>query len=208
MYRTRTTRLALDLRNEVGLSQGWLTTPLLGVDRRVFDWEPDGTFWLFDDTDGFIFEEQQFSLSYNVEAWRLLDSLNFNADQLDGQGPSGVVIDPNQGYIFAIRFSGYSVSFYLRTTNMRNGKSSDVLLHTHSPGSSLLDHNNLPLTVTLSNGGTVAPGRIYVTGRSYGVMGRYKDTMYRSVGAFVQDINPYDPSTGTYALMSVRIKQG
>jgi hypothetical protein len=111
MYRTRTTRLALDLRNEVGLSQGWLTTPLLGVDRRVFDWEPDGTFWLFDDTDGFIFEEQQFSLSYNVEAWRLLDSLNFNADQLDGQGPSGVVIDPNQGYIFAIRFSGYSVSF-------------------------------------------------------------------------------------------------
>jgi hypothetical protein len=62
--------------------------------------------------------------------------------------------------------------------------------------------------VTLSNGGTVAPGRIYVTGRSYGVMGRYKDTMYRSVGAFVQDINPYDPSTGTYALMSVRIKQG
>jgi hypothetical protein len=131
-----------------------------------------------------------------VETARI-DRLNFNADQLDGQGPSGVVIDPNQGYIFAIRFSGYSVSFYLRTTNMRNGKSSDVLLHTHySPGSSLLDHNNLPLTVTLSNGGTVAPGRIYVTGRSYGVMGRYKDTMYRSVGAFVQDINPCDPSTG------------
>jgi hypothetical protein len=74
MYRTRTTRLALDLRNEVGLSQGWLHNASIGVDRRVFDWEPDGTFWLFDDTDGFIFEIKNNSqpLSYNVEAWRLL----------------------------------------------------------------------------------------------------------------------------------------
>jgi autonomous glycyl radical cofactor GrcA len=77
-------------------------------------------FGLFDDTDGFIFEIKNNSFNLVVQRGGVetarIDRLNFNAE-LDGQGPSGVVIDPNQGYIFAIRFSGYSVSFYLRTTN-------------------------------------------------------------------------------------------
>jgi hypothetical protein len=122
-----------------------------------------------------------------VETARI-DRLNFNADQLDGQGPSGVVIDPNQGYIFAIRFSGYSVSFYLDDEYEKRKIVGRPSTYSYSPGSSLLDHNNLPLTVTLSNGEhQVESMSLDVL---YGVMGRYKDTMYRSVGAFVQDINP------------------
>jgi hypothetical protein len=54
-------------------------------------------FGLFDDTDGFIFEIKNNSFNLVVQRGGVetarIDRLNFNADQLDGQGPSGVVID-------------------------------------------------------------------------------------------------------------------
>jgi hypothetical protein len=74
MYRTRTTRSALDLRNEVGLSAGLTYNASIGVDRRVFDWEPDGTFWTVRRHWRVHIRNQATvsTLSYNVEAWRLL----------------------------------------------------------------------------------------------------------------------------------------
>jgi hypothetical protein len=68
---------------------GWIDGSLTGNQMARFG--------LFDDTDGFIFEIKNNSFNLVVQRGGVetarIDRLNFNADQLDGQGPSGVVID-------------------------------------------------------------------------------------------------------------------
>jgi hypothetical protein len=110
-----------------------LTTPLLGWIDGSLTGNQMARFGLFDDTDGFIFEIKNNSFNLVVQRGGVetarIDRLNFNADQLDGQGPSGVVIDPIKAIFSPLGFLDTRCRF-IWTTNMRNGKSSDVLLHT------------------------------------------------------------------------------
>lgn len=184
---------------------GWVEGALIG--------NQCARFGLFDATDGFFFELKQMSFQLVIlkggSGISRIDRTLFNGDRLDGTGPSGVILDPTRGYVFVVRYTGYSVSFYVRTTHEKNGKISDILLHTYqSETSALLNHNNLPITALLHNAGTSANAAIHVTGRSYGVFGKYKNTMYRSVGAFIYNKNPTTPPAGAraYALMSIRVK--
>lgn len=154
-------------------------------------------FGMYDDNDGLYFEIEG-TMFLRVCVMRggtvveNIDRASFNVDQLDGAGPSAVTLDALKGYVWLIRFSGYSAQFLLSTINERNGKQEAIPLHTvFSTGSSLLNVKNLPISVTLDANTTSNECFVNITGRKYGVMGSMLNPpMYRKVGAYVHNKNP------------------
>lgn len=171
------------------------------------------TFGMYDDSDGLYFEIEgtaflRICVKRGGNVVDIVDREFFNIDSLDGTGPSGVVLNPFRGYVWMIRFSGYSAEFLLSTINAKNGKQEAIPLHTvYSTGSSLLNVTNLPISVTLDAKNTSNPAFVNITGRKYGILGNMlSPPMYRTVGAYRHNKNP--SSNIANPMFSIRRKAG
>ena len=137
-------------------------------------------FGIFDESNGFYFDIRSDDLyvvirkdGIDVETVRT----EFNLDQVDGSGSSGVFLNYLKGYIWTIRFSWYgygSVDFCIVTENNQQEQTT-IVMHRYFPQTRpSTSVPNLPITVTLTSGENDPACVAYVTGRKYSVLGKFE----------------------------------
>ena len=101
----------------------------------------------------------------------------FNIDQMDGTGPSRLVLDPSRGYVWTIRYVcfGYGcVEFAIAAENI-DLKQHVVPMHRYyarkRPSTSCA---YLPMYVSISSPTATEPLSCYVTGRKHAVLGKHE----------------------------------
>lgn len=101
---------------------------------------------------------------------------SWNADKVDGTGSSHTTLSLAKGNIFSVNITwyGYGViefSVYLPDSSGRQIK---VIVHRFSPSAQTSIANpNLPITASVSNGGTTANIDLYVGGRQFSIYSDY-----------------------------------
>lgn len=101
---------------------------------------------------------------------------SWNRDTLDGNGPSGLTLDLQEGNIFQIDFSwyGYGVIQFKVVTTDANGSQTTVIVHEFSPTQQTsVKDPNLPVNAVVNNGDTTTDYDIYVGGRQFSVFSKY-----------------------------------
>jgi len=132
-------------------------------------------FGLYDNSNGIYFKYTNSGLGVGFRGSGASDSnvtqSNLNIDIMDGQGLSGVLLQPSKGNMYGIRVSGNgprSVDYGVWSTGqfytMHRLFTNDI------SGSPVLNLN-LPLTVEIGNGGVSGSNNVYVADRSYSVYG-------------------------------------
>ena len=132
-------------------------------------------FGIYDNSNGLYFKYTNSGVGVGFRGGGASDSnitqSNLNIDILNGNGLSGVLLQPSKGNTYGIRVSGngpraveYGIwnkgSFYTMHKLFTNDISG-------SPALNL----NLPLTVEIGNGGASGSNNVYVADRSYSVYG-------------------------------------
>ncbi|MFW5980291.1 MAG: carboxypeptidase-like regulatory domain-containing protein [Halanaerobiales bacterium] len=102
---------------------------------------------------------------------------NWNADSLDGSGPSGLTLDISKGNIFQILYTcyGYGVTNYRVLLVDENNVQRTVTVHRFKPdGETSFGDPNLPIRGEILNGDSSSQAyTMYIAGRQYHVVGRY-----------------------------------
>lgn len=101
---------------------------------------------------------------------------NWNIDTLDGTGASGVTLDLTAGSIFRIIFTwyGYGQIVFGKISTIGN-QQQFVPCHQMVPeGSTSIESPNLYVFAEADNGGDAANLDMYVGGRQYSIVGRYR----------------------------------
>lgn len=97
---------------------------------------------------------------------------SWNADKLDGTGPSGLTLDLTDGNIFQIEFAWYGygeIKYIVNINNQTTNKQQHILVHsTTVDGSASIIDPNQPLSAFVTNGGTSTTNLdLYVGGRQF-----------------------------------------
>jgi hypothetical protein len=137
-------------------------------------------FGVFDEGNGYYFEIDAANLYVVVLNDGLVTKVprnSFNLDTLDGNGPSGHVINPMKGYIWTITFTmfGYgAVEFSITAENARQDQCAIAMHRYYSQSRPAVAIPNLPINVTLRNGARGGECKAYVTARKYSVQGKFE----------------------------------
>lgn len=118
---------------------------------------------------------------------------SWNGDRMDGTGESGIDLDLADGNVYQIEFTWYGygpVRFTIVDQKSPAGVSFPITNHTfRNDGGTSLTDPNLPLCVSVANGGTAAATEVFVGGRQYSIQGRIvtpqRQTSERLIGATV-----------------------
>ena len=139
----------------------------------MFD-SQNGAFFSTNSTDIFVAIRRGGSDTVtNQSAW--------NVDPLDGSGPSGATLDLSKGNIYQVVFTWYGygvIEFRVVLPNSATGAQEVVTVHRSSPfGQTSIIDPNQPLRAEVDNGGTAAVFNLFVGGRQYNIIGKYKPTI-------------------------------
>lgn len=154
---------------EVGLG---LRMPAAPTGNQVVVWgytEGNDGFYFGQDATGLYVAR----LAGGVET--LVRQTSWNADKLDGTGPSGLTLDMTRGNIFQIDFAWYGYGGIEFVVMMLDGdfKQKPVVVHRLGvSGTVSLQNPNLPIRVKAANNGTATALSVYVGGRQFSVIGR------------------------------------
>lgn len=102
---------------------------------------------------------------------------SWNADKLDGSGPSGISFALVDGNIFQIEYTwyGYGVISWKVVVPDGDSQPRDIVVHREKVnGSTSIANPNLPIRAYGSAGTTAADLSMYVGGRQYTIVGRYE----------------------------------
>lgn len=134
----------------------------------------------FDDDNGFFFGQDSTGIFVAIRRDGVTTKVyqqDWNADKLDGTGPSGFTLDLSEGNIFEIVYSWYgygAIQFDVVLADSSNVQN-PITVHRVKPfqQNSVTDPN-LPVRAQASNGNsTDTPISLFVGGRQYTVFGRY-----------------------------------
>jgi hypothetical protein len=166
---------------------------------------------LFDSNNGFYFKKTASGLSVCVLRAGVETSIpraQWNVDTLDGNGPSGLVLDETYGIIWRIIFTWYgygSINFNVNVTHPVTLIQNNYLVHTYNPTTlTSVTTPNLPVSVELNNNGTSGTHSSHVAGRQYSLLGKYQP-LYRTLSHFVTNIT-INSSTTFLPVLSMRRK--
>lgn len=100
----------------------------------------------------------------------------WNKDKLDGTGDSGATLDLTNGNIFNVNFSWYGYGNIIFSVypnrNVALNQDYRVIIHTlNVDNSTSITNPNLPITASVSNGGTASVGQLFVGGRQFSIIG-------------------------------------
>lgn len=106
----------------------------------------------------------------NQSAW--------NVDPLDGSGPSGATLNLSKGNIYQVVFTWYGygvIEFRVVLPDPTTGAQEVVTVQRYSPSgqTSIIDPNQ-PLRAEVDNGGTAVAFDLFVGGRQYNIIGKYR----------------------------------
>jgi hypothetical protein len=133
---------------------------------------------IFDDNNGLYFGRDAGGIfiatrKNGAETTKVYQS-QWNIDKLDGTGPSGLTLNPNNGYMYQIRFgTNFGIAEY-RIMLIDPGTNSEIPIacHRQPPVSqSLVGDPNQPIRVQIQNGSTAQPISASVRGRYYANLG-------------------------------------
>lgn len=194
-------RYVTGLAAEVGI--GGHLVQLLQDDQRL-------RYGLFDESNGFFFEITAAGLSVAVMKEGIIECTSrqsFNMDSMDGNGPSGHVMNPLKGYIWIIRFSWYGYGMVEFSVVAEDARQQQRTINMHRyypqtrPSTSM---PNLPINVELDAGERGGACTAYVTGRKFSVLGKSRPmTRTGSAIRIVSDLT----ASGWVPVMSIRSKQ-
>lgn len=159
---------------------------------------------LFDDSNGFFFRYRSTGLSVVI----LRGGVETETPQAGFNG-TPLTIDFLDGHIFNIVFSwyGYGKIKFIAQNNTSPSQI-ETILHTYTPSRvTSVQNPNLPLTARIVNAGTAAPGRLFVAGRQYSVIGKYSP-IYRINSALRLSASVTGVGGGFVHMLSVRRKSG
>lgn len=169
---------------------------------------------LFDDNNGFyyVYDGQGFGVCVLRDGIETrINREQFNKDKLDGNGPSGININLNNGHIFQIVFSWYGygvIDFVITTSNPTSLNQESISVHSYfSSGTTTIRDPNLPIrAIVTTNSGNTQDFSMYVTGRQYAILGKYIP-IKRVNSAYI--VNAPITSTNSFQhVLSIRKKQG
>lgn len=155
---------------EAGIGMRLPTTP---TGQQVARWG------YFDDNNGFFFGKDATNLYVAVRRSGTDTTINqsaWNADKLDGSGPSGITIDLTKGNIFQIVYTwyGYGTIEFRVVIQNENNVQTVITVHRYRPqGETSVADPNLPIRAETRNNGTAASLSLFVGGRQYSVIGKY-----------------------------------
>lgn len=112
---------------------------------------------------------------------------DWNHDQLDGEGPSGLTLDPADGSIYQIDFTWYGDGpfiFKVFLQDSRGVKQEAVLHRMNVTGELSVNNPNLPIRAVIENNGTATARDLFVAGRQFSILGRERPNR-RLNGEFV-----------------------
>lgn len=138
-------------------------------------------FGMFDSQNGAFFGTNSTDIFVAIRrggADTVINQSAWNVDPLDGSGPSGATLDLTKGNIFQVVFTWYGygiIEFRVVLPNPATGAQDVVTVHRYTPSgqTSIIDPNQ-PLRAEVDNGGTEAAFDLFVGGRQYNIIGKYK----------------------------------
>lgn len=106
----------------------------------------------------------------------IMPQATWNVDKMDGTGPSGRTLDMTRGQTFQVVYSWYgfgAIVFNIVSTD-NSGVQIVQTVHRWAPSQQTSVTNpNLPISVSLTNGGTAATANVYIAGRQFSLFGQY-----------------------------------
>jgi hypothetical protein len=120
---------------------------------------------------------------------------NWNLDPMDGSGPSGRVLKPENGYVYNFPFTWYNQgALYVAIYDAEIGKFIPVH-RAHVKGAPSIGTPNLPVQVTVENQGTTEPLGVNVGGMQYSTYGaaetesqsRTTEESRNTAGSYISD---------------------
>lgn len=135
---------------------------------------------LFDADNGFLFGQDADGLFVGRRsggAETLTRRADWNGDELDGTGPSGLTLDPADGHIYQITYTwyGYGVIEYRIVASGPTNRQRPITVHrTRVTGSVSTEQPNLPIRAEVANNGTATALDLFVGGRRQHVLGSYE----------------------------------
>ncbi|WP_175617412.1 MULTISPECIES: hypothetical protein [Paenibacillus] len=135
----------------------------------------------FDDQNGLFFGQSVangiFVAIRRASVDTVIPQTSWNADKLDGTGPSGITLNLSEGNIFQMVFTWYGygvIEFRVVLPNATTLAQEVITVHRFSPsGQTSLADPNLPLRAEIFNNGTAAELNLFVGGRQYSILGKY-----------------------------------
>lgn len=168
-------------------------------------------FGLYDNSNGFyyVYNKDGLNVGRRKNGIDFLISNNqLNVDRLDGNGPSEIVYNANNGYIYDIHFTwyGYGMIYYSISAETKYGVQKLIPIHrmTVSNETSIATPN-LPIRAEIRNNGTAGSNILYVSGRQYSLLGKFTPS-FRPCAAFVNNVTVN--SLVFVPIMSIRKKNG
>ncbi len=102
---------------------------------------------------------------------------SWNADNMDGNGPSGLTLAISRGYVYQVVFSWYgygTVEYRIVSYDEATREQKTVVVHRiRKEGQVSVEDPNLPVRASVENNGVVNPYILCVTGREYSTYGKF-----------------------------------
>lgn len=139
-----------------------------------------GTWGFYDDNNGFQYGEDSDGFFVRLRSGGAdrdpIRQSGFNADRLDGTGPSRLALDLKKPHIFRMRMSLYGqgpAEMYVLMLDALN-RARYVVAHRFGPEDSalIIESWGLPIRADVTNGGDTTSFDLHVGGMHFGVQGR------------------------------------
>lgn len=138
-------------------------------------------FGMFDGQNGAFFGVTSTNIFVAIRrggADTVINQSAWNVDPLDGSGPSGATLNLSKGNIYQIVFTWYGygvIEFRVVLPDPTTGAQEVVTVQRYSPSgqTSIIDPNQ-PLRAEVDNGGTAVAFDLFVGGRQYNIIGKYR----------------------------------
>ena len=139
-----------------------------------------GRWGLFDSQNGAFFGVNSTNIFVAIRKGGVdttIPQSSWNADKLDGTGPSGATLDLSKGNIFQMVFTWYGygvIEFRVVIPNPTTLEQEVITVNRFSPtGQTSFVDPNLPLRAQIDNNGTATAYSLFVGGRQYSIIGKY-----------------------------------